>query len=496
MALRSLGLLLGWRCFKLQNMKVAIVGTGYVGLVSGACFAELGHDVVCHDIDEAKIEGLKNGKMPIYEIGLIDLVSRNTKEGRLNFTTDIAEAVQFGDIVMSAVGTPPDEDHKADLKYVKEVARSFGENLNGYKVFVNKSTVPVGTADMCEGIIAATLSDRGLDYNFDIVSNPEFLREGRAIDDTFNPDRIVVGLNSQRAKELMEHLYNPLVRTGKPLVITDIRSSELIKYAANCFLATKISFINEMANLCDKVGADIKAISRSIGLDERISSKFLHSGIGYGGSCFPKDVKALIQTAEECSERFSILRAVDLVNEKQKLVLLEKFKEKFKKFKKFEGIKVGVWGLSFKPNTDDLRCAPSLEIIKGLLNLGVEVKAFDPVAMENFKRLHGDIVENANFSLCEDAFSVLKEIDCLMVLTEWNEFRGVDLPEVASLMRGNWLFDGRNIYEPEEVEKAELHYQGIGRNSLIHSSRNKHAGIKEQKKASVSGLELKIQSQR
>lgn len=443
-------------------MRVAVIGTGYVGLVTGACFAELGHEVVCHDINKEKIAALKDGTVPFYEPGLEELVKRNIKEGRLSFTVDIAEAIQFGEVVMSAVGTPPDKDHKADLQYVREVARNFAENLleGQFKVFVNKSTVPVGTADICCELISQTLQSRGVKADFEVVSNPEFLREGRAIDDTFNPERIIVGLSNERAQELMAKLYQPLVRTGRPLVFTDIKSAEVIKYAANAFLATKISFINEMANFCEKVGADVREVSKGIGLDSRIGSKFLHAGIGYGGSCFPKDVKALIQSGNEVGQDFKILKAVDDVNERQKVVLVEKFVSHFQG--QVHGLSVAIWGLAFKPKTDDLRCAPAVEIIRRLLGMGVKVRAFDPVAMENFKVQYPDIVADENFVLAEDAFAALEGVDALMVVTEWNEFRGIAMSQIKAKMKGDLLLDGRNIYQSAEAAEAGLIYKGMG----------------------------------
>lgn len=447
-------------------MHVTIIGTGYVGLVTGACFAELGHEVMCHDISEEKIQNLKKGIVPFYEPGLEELVEKNLSEDRLFFTTDVAEAVKFGEIILSAVGTPQGKDHEADLQYVKSVALNFAENLgeNDYKVFVNKSTVPVGTADSCTQLINDYLKKNAVNAKFDVVSNPEFLREGRAIEDTFNPERIVVGVASTKAKSLMEHLYRPFIRTGRPLVFTDVKSAEVIKYAANAFLATKISFINEIANFCEVVGADVGEVSKGIGLDSRIGSKFLHAGIGYGGSCFPKDVKALIKSGEAQGSEFKILRAVDEVNEKQKTLLVNKFEDNFPQG--IKGLTVAIWGLSFKPKTDDLRCAPSLEIINNLLEKGVKIKAFDPIAMPNFKKQFSNILENENFILVDTAFEALNEADAIMILTEWNEFRGVDLKEIAAKMKGKLILDGRNIYESKDVLEAGLIYESIGKSKL------------------------------
>jgi len=359
-------------------MKITIIGTGYVGLVSGTCFAELGNEVICVDIDEAKIASLKKGEIPIYEPGLEELVLRNQKEGRLHFTTDIKEGLDFAELVFSAVGTPPDEDHKADLSAVQAVAQSFGQNISKYTVFVNKSTAPVGTSEKISQIIQKELENRGKKTDearamFDVVDNPEFLREGAAIKDFLNPDRIVVGVNSQRARELMDHLYRPLVRNGHPLVFTDINNSEIIKYASNAFLATKISFINEVASFCEKAGGNVREVARGMGLDDRIGPRFLHAGIGYGGSCFPKDVKAFIQTGKENDYEFQILKAVEDVNEKQKSRLFEKIKNYYNG--ELEGKTFAVWGLAFKPKTDDMREAPSLTMIPLLREAGAKVQA-------------------------------------------------------------------------------------------------------------------------
>lgn len=433
-------------------MKIAVIGTGYVGLVTGTCFAELGNDVLCVDIDAAKIERLKQGHIPIYEPGLEELVLRNFKEERLKFTTDVREAVQWAEIVFSAVGTPPDKDHKADLSAVKAVAKSFGEHLNAPKVFVNKSTVPVGTSHMVHGIIAEASGGR---VPFYVVDNPEFLREGSAVKDFLNPDRIVCGVESAEAREAMEKLYQPLVRAGRPLIFTDIPSAEIIKYASNSFLATKISFINEVANFCELAGADVTEVARGIGLDDRIGPRFLHAGIGYGGSCFPKDVQAFIQTGKEKGYDFKILEAVEAVNEKQKMLMVEKLKRAIPDLK---GKVLGVWGLAFKPRTDDMREAASLALLPALVEAGATVRAFDPVAMENAEKILGDSIEYTS-----NPYEAAEGADAVLLLTEWDEFRALDLARVKASMRGEHLFDGRNVYEPEEVKKLGFIYEGIGR---------------------------------
>ena len=437
-------------------MKITVIGTGYVGLVTGTCFAETGFEVMCIDVDEDKIKKLKKGIIPIYEPGLQELVKRNMKENRLSFSTDIKEGILFGSVIFSAVGTPPDKDHRADLQYVKQVARSFGEHTNNYKVFVNKSTVPVGTGDLCKAIIQQELMRRDSDATFDIVSNPEFLREGAAIKDTLNPDRIVIGVESECAKKIMKKIYHPITRAGRPLIATDIKTAEMIKYAANSFLATKISFINEMANFCEKVGADVTKIAKGIGLDTRIGSRFLHAGIGYGGSCFPKDVQAIIQKGKEYSYDFKILQSVEEVNERQKKRIFEKLHEHIPNL---EGKTIAIWGLAFKPKTDDMRDAPSIRIIKKIQAEGAFVKAFDPVAMQTAKRNFA----NVNLKYCKSALEAAKDADALLVLTEWDEFRTMDFEKLISVMRGNYLFDGRNIYEPDEVIAAGFKYEGMGR---------------------------------
>jgi len=440
-------------------MKIAVVGTGYVGLVSGTCFSELGYQVMCIDINQEKIDNLKQGIIPIYEPGLEELVKRNIQEGRLHFSTNTKEGIEFADILFSAVGTPPDKDHRADLNAVKAVAREFGRHINEYKIFVNKSTVPVGTGAMCKQLIQSEIDQRGIDVSFDIASNPEFLREGAAVKDTLNPDRIVVGVESEQVKEAMKRLYRPIVRAGKPLVTTDIKTAEMIKYAANSFLATKISFINEIANFCEKCGADVSKVAKGIGLDNRIGPRFLHAGIGYGGSCFPKDVQALIQKGKEYSFDFKILQAVEEVNHFQKERIFEKL---YNHIPNLEGKTIAVWGLSFKPRTDDMRDAPSIRIIKRIQAEGAKVRAFDPVAIKTAKHNFAEV----NLTYCKSAMEAAEGADALLVLTEWDEFRTIDFTKLKDIMRGNILFDGRNIYEQEEVRAEGFYYEGMGRGSV------------------------------
>lgn len=426
-----------------------MIGTGYVGLVTGTCFASLGNEVICLDIDSNKIDMLNNGKIPIYEPGLNELVKRNIKEKRLVFTTDVKYAIESSDIIFIAVGTPQSDDGKADLSYVKSAAKSVGKYINNYKVVVNKSTVPVGTADMVKEEIAKLT-----DMEFDVVSNPEFLREGAAIKDFLTPDRIVIGVSSKKAEDIMVRLYKSLVRTDKPLVITDPRSSEIIKYAANAMLATRISFINEISRLCEKTGADVKAVAKGMGLDNRIGPRFLQAGVGYGGSCFPKDVRALIRSGEEHGVDFKIVQAVDLVNEEQKKILLPKIK---KLVGDLNGKTIAVWGLAFKPKTDDIREAPALSVIKQLLDLGVKIKAFDPVAQKNFSKVYPDVVYG------EEPYEVLKDVDALVILTEWDTFRELDRNKMNELMKTPNVIDGRNVYDPKEMEVAGFNYIGVGR---------------------------------
>lgn len=436
-------------------MNIAIVGTGYVGLVSGTCFAEMGVNVACVDIDDAKIERLKRGVVPIYEPGLDDMVRRNVKAGRLHFSTSLKSVLSNVEIVFSAVGTPPDEDGSADLKYVLEVAREFGRNIEDYKLLVTKSTVPVGTSDKVRRVVCEELAKRGLDVPFDVASNPEFLKEGAAIKDFMTPDRVVVGTDTDRARKVMARLYKPFMLSGERMIFTDIPSAEMIKYAANSMLATRISFMNDIANLCELVGADVNMVRKGIGSDTRIGKKFLYPGIGYGGSCFPKDVKALIHTAAENGYEMKVLRAVEEVNENQKGILFKKLKDYFKG--ELEGKTVAIWGLSFKPETDDMREAPSLVIIQDLLQSGATVKVFDPIAMKECHRRIGDKVK-----YCKDMYDAAENADAVMLLTEWNQFRLPSLSILKKVMKGSAVFDGRNIYDRDEFQEAGFTYFKIG----------------------------------
>jgi len=436
-------------------MKVAIVGSGYVGLVTGTCFAEVGIEVMCVDIDAQKIENLKNGIIPIYEPGLEDMVHRNMKKGRLQFTTDIAEALEDCEVLFTAVGTPPGKDGSADLQYVLSVARDCGRNMKDYLLIVTKSTVPVGTAQKVRQALQEELDKRGVNIPFDVASNPEFLKEGAAIDDFLKPDRIVVGLDSPRAEELMKSLYKPFTLNGHPIIFMDITSAEMTKYAANSMLATKISFMNDIANLCEIVGADINMVRKGIGSDSRIGNKFIYPGIGYGGSCFPKDVKALIHTAEDFKYELRVLKAVEAVNFDQKSVLYHKILKYFNGDIKDKTI--AIWGLSFKPQTDDMREAPSLVIIQKLLEAGAKVKAYDPVAMKEAKHTLGDTIIYA-----EDQYEALIDADCLVLVTEWPEFRVPNFNIMRKLLNKPVIFDGRNIYEIAEMKHKRFDYFCIG----------------------------------
>jgi len=436
-------------------MKIAIVGTGYVGLVTGTCFAEVGIDVTCIDIDEKKIANLHKGILPIYEPGLEEMVTRNVEKGRLNFSTNLGEAIAGCDVAFIAVGTPPGEDGSADLKYVLAVARGIGEHMSSYGVIVTKSTVPVGTAAKVRTEIEKALAKRGVDIEFDVASNPEFLKEGAAIEDFLKPDRIVVGVASERAEEVMTKLYKPFLLNGHPIIFMDIPSAEMTKYAANSMLATKISFMNDVANLCEIMGADVNMVRRGIGSDARIGTKFIYPGIGYGGSCFPKDVKALIKTAAENGYDMQVLRAVESVNENQKSVLFDKVTRHFGG--ELRGLKIAVWGLSFKPKTDDMREAPSLVIIERLLAAGCTVTAYDPVAMPEARHTLGDSIKYA-----KDEFETLIDADALLVVTEWPDFRAPNFEVVARLMKQKVIFDGRNIYEAKELKELGFAYHCIG----------------------------------
>ena len=437
-------------------MKISVVGTGYVGLVSGACFAESGINVTCVDVDEKKIEKLNNGIIPIYEPGLEDIYKKNVEKGRLVFTTNLAESLENADALFIAVGTPPDEDGSADLKYVLGVAREIGKNMDHYMVIATKSTVPVGTSKKVKEAILEELEKRNVKIPFDVASNPEFLKEGNAVVDFLKPDRIVIGTESERAQKVMKRLYKPFLLNGHPIVFMDITSSEMTKYAANSMLATKISFINEIANLCEIVGADVESVRKGIGSDPRIGNKFIYPGTGYGGSCFPKDVQALIRTADENKYSLEILKAVERVNNRQKSVLFDKVSNYFKG--DLKGKKFAIWGLSFKPKTDDMREAPSLVIIEKLLAAGATVSGYDPIAMEEGKRILGDKIEFA-----KDEYDATIDADALLLVTEWPEFRIPNFRVLEKLLKNKVIFDGRNIYDPEELAELEFEYFAIGR---------------------------------
>jgi len=436
-------------------MKITIIGSGYVGLVSGACFSEVGIEVVCVDVDKEKIDNLKNGIIPIYEPGLDVMICRNLEKKRLSFTTDVASAINDSEAVFISVGTPPDEDGSADLKYVLAVARECGKHMNDYKLVVTKSTVPVGASQKVKNAIQEELDKRNSNLEFDVASNPEFLKEGAAIDDFLKPDRIVVGTENSRADELLNKLYKPFTLNGHPIIFMDIVSAEMTKYAANSMLATKISFINDIANLCEIVGADINHVRKGISSDSRIGNKFLYPGIGYGGSCFPKDVQALIRTGGENNYDLKVLKAVEAVNKNQKSILFDKILNYFEG--DLNNKTVALWGLSFKPETDDMREAPSLEIVKRLLEAGAKVKAYDPVSMEEAKHHFGD-----NISYSEDQYEALIDADCLAVLTEWSEFRLPNFKVVSKLLNTLALFDGRNIYDKSEMDTYGFDYFCIG----------------------------------
>ncbi|MBE6339640.1 MAG: UDP-glucose/GDP-mannose dehydrogenase family protein [Bacteroidales bacterium] len=437
-------------------MEIAVVGTGYVGLVSGTCFAEMGANVTCVDVDEKKIKALLEGNIPIYEPGLDDMVQRNCAAGRLHFTTDLASCIDNVEVVFSAVGTPPDEDGSADLQYVLDVARTFGQNINKYTILVTKSTVPVGTAQKVKTVIDEELSKRGVNIQFDIASNPEFLKEGTAIKDFMSPDRVVVGVDSERAKEVMSRLYRPFLLNNFRVIFTDIPSAEMIKYAANSMLATRISFMNDIANLCEKVGADVNMVRKGIGSDSRIGSKFLYPGCGYGGSCFPKDVKALIKSAEKYGYEMHVLKAVEEVNKYQKTVVFEKLNNYYKG--NLQGRTIAVWGLAFKPDTDDMREATSLVTIDLLLKAGCKVNVFDPIAMDEcYRRLSNSV------AYAKDMYDALNNADALLLLTEWKQFRMPDWKQVKKLLKTPLVVDGRNIYDAKELAENGFYYNCIGR---------------------------------
>lgn len=438
-------------------MNIAIVGTGYVGLVSGACFADTGANVTCVDVDINKIERLKKGEIPIYEPGLDELVLKNMKAGRLKFTSSLPEVLNEQEIVFSAVGTPPDEDGSADLKYVLQVAKTIGQNLNKYLVVVTKSTVPVGTARKVRATIQEELDKRGVDVAFDVASNPEFLKEGNAIKDFMSPDRVVVGIESERAKTILTRLYKPFLINNFRVIFMDIPSAEMTKYASNSMLATRISFMNDIANLCECVGADVNMVRQGIGSDTRIGRKFLYAGCGYGGSCFPKDVKALIKTADDCGYPMEVLKAVEHVNEKQKSILFHKLQAAYNG-DSLKGKTIALWGLSFKPETDDMRESTALVIIKLLKEAGCTIRAFDPVAMDECRRRVGDDV-----IYCRDKYEAVFHADALLLLTEWKEFRLPSWDVVGSAMNKKLIIDGRNIFDPEELAEAGFEYHCIGR---------------------------------
>ncbi len=435
-------------------MKICVVGTGYVGLVAGTCFAESGNDVACVDIDEAKINGLREGQVPIYEPGLEELIKRNVGEGRLSFTTDLSAGVDGAEVCFIAVGTPQDEDGSSDMKYVHQVAGDIGRVMEGYLVIVCKSTVPVGTSKEVVSIVAAHT-----EHPFDVVSNPEFMKEGAALEDFLKPDRVVVGCKSEKAAEIMQDLYEPFVRGGAPILVMDNASAEMTKYAANGLLATRISFVNEVANLCEAVGADVTMVRKGVGMDRRLGMHFLYAGLGYGGSCFPKDVRSIIHKAKEHGLDFDLLRAVDEVNNRQKKRLFEKVKSHYEG--DLKGRVFGLWGLAFKPRTDDMREAPSIGIIEELLDAGCTVKVHDPEAMETARRIFGDRIE-----YYRQSYDVLDGADALLVVTEWNEFRRPDFVRMKALLKKPVIFDGRNLWTPANMQTRGFHYFPIGRPSV------------------------------
>ena len=440
-------------------MNIAIVGTGYVGLVSGTCFADTGANVTCIDVDEKKIERLNNGEIPIYEPGLDELVVKNVKAGRLKFSSDLASVLNDQEIVFSAVGTPPDEDGSADLKYVLQVAKTIGENLNRYLVVVTKSTVPVGTARKVRETIQAELDKRGVEITFDVASNPEFLKEGNAIKDFMSPDRVVVGIESEKAKKTLTKLYKPFLINNFRVIFMDIPSAEMTKYAANSMLATRISFMNDIANLCELVGADVNMVRQGIGADTRIGRKFLYAGCGYGGSCFPKDVKALIKTADKAGYSMEVLKAVERVNERQKHVLFNKLVKAYGDEKELKGKTIALWGLSFKPETDDMRESTALVIIDSLLKAGCNIRAYDPVAMDECKRRLPD----APITYCRDMYDAVLDADAMLLLTEWKEFRLPTWAVIKKEMIRPLVIDGRNIFDIEELEENGFEYHCIGK---------------------------------
>lgn len=443
-------------------MNITVVGTGYVGLVTGTCFAETGNEVICVDIDKKKVERMRNGEVPIFEPGLEILFERNTKQGRLSFTTNLAKAIEDAEIIFLALPTPPGEDGSADLSYILGVAKDLSAIITDYKVIVDKSTVPVGTAEKVHKILAERLSTD----LFDVVSNPEFLREGVAVDDFLKPDRVVIGTDSDRAKKVMERLYNPFVRQGNPVIFMDERSAEMTKYAANSYLAARISFMNEIANLCEKVGANVDDVRRGMGSDTRIGKRFLFPGVGYGGSCFPKDVQALAKTADEYDYDFKILKSVMKVNRIQKSIMVQKVKAMYGE--DLTGKTFALWGLAFKPNTDDIREAPALFIIQELLDAGATIKAFDPEAMDNVAKEFGKKIQ-----LCGDQYEAIIGADALIILTEWSVFRTPSFKVVKKLLQDAVIFDGRNLYSLDQMKEMGFHYESIGRNPIAIAAANK-----------------------
>jgi len=444
-------------------MRVTIFGSGYVGLVTGACLADAGNHVICVDVDAGKIERLNRGDVPIHEPGLDAIIKRNTEAGRLEFTTDAAKGVEHGLFQLIAVGTPPDEDGSADLRYVLAAARTIGTHMSRYCVVITKSTVPVGTADKVRQELHATLAAREAPVEFDVVSNPEFLKEGAAITDFMKPDRVVIGTDNPRTTELMRALYEPFIRNHDRLIVMDIRSSELTKYAANAMLATKISFMNELANIAERLGADIEKVRVGIGSDPRIGYSFIYPGTGYGGSCFPKDVQALIRSSQEVGHKAQILGAVEEVNERQKEVLVHKMKRHFSELR---GRTLAVWGLAFKPNTDDMREAPARAIIDMLFEAGARVRAYDPVAAQEARRIYGD---RAKLILCKNAYEAAEGADALAIVTEWQEFRSPDFDRLKQLLKAPVIFDGRNLYDPGMVKRFGFTYYAIGRGISLAS---------------------------
>jgi len=438
-------------------MKIAVVGTGYVGLVTGTCFAETGNDVICVDIDEAKVQSMKDGFIPIYEPHLDNLFKRNIEAGRLSFTTNLKDAIDVSDIIFLALPTPPGEDGSADLSYILKVADDLGKIITDYKIVIDKSTVPVGTAEKVEAAISANTT-----IEFDVVSNPEFLREGFAVDDFMKPDRVVIGTESEKAKEILERLYKPFVRQGNPIIFMDEKSAELTKYAANSFLATKITFMNEIANFCEIVGADVDMVRKGIGTDSRIGNRFLFPGIGYGGSCFPKDVQALQLSGQQNAYTFRILDSVLKTNMRQRVILVDKIESHYNN--DIKGKTFAMWGLAFKPDTDDIREAPALYMIDLLLDKGAKIKSFDPEAMKNVQKLYGDKIE-----FCDNQYDAVQGADALIICTEWQVFRTPDFDKIANGLKENIIFDGRNLFDLDVVEKQEFTYYSIGRKTITQN---------------------------